>query len=76
MDVIRCHLPRLARVEKVNVFDIQEIKFLQIPNYWRGIALDFGFDLIKVLRSRLATDFRLWTGSISWCHGLPLLETL
>jgi hypothetical protein len=46
------HLPGLVRVEKVKDFDIHEIKFLQILNYWGGTALDLGFDLNPVLRSK------------------------
>jgi hypothetical protein len=43
---------RLTRIEKTNAFEIDEIQFLQIQNSWRFAALDFGFDLIQVPKSK------------------------
>ena len=47
---------RFTRVQKANGFDIYEAQFLQIQNC-RGFAkLDFGFDLIQMLRPKLSTQ--------------------
>src|SRR5271165_3824776 len=47
---------RLTRIEKTNTFEIDEIQFLQIQNDWRLAALDFGFDLIQVLKSKFSAE--------------------
>src|SRR5713226_8567260 len=41
-------------IEKTNTFEIDEIQFFQIQNDWRFAALDFGFDLIQVPKSKFA----------------------
>ena len=46
----------LTCIEKTNTFEIDEIQFLQIQNDWRLAALDFGFDLIQVPKSKFAAE--------------------
>src|SRR5713101_9816943 len=46
----------LTCIEKTNTFEIDEIQFFQIQNDWRFAALDFGFDLIQVPKSKFAAE--------------------
>jgi hypothetical protein len=47
---------RLTCIEKANTFEIDKIQFPQIQNDWRFAALDFGFDLIQVPKSKFAAE--------------------
>jgi hypothetical protein len=47
---------RLTRIEETNTFEIDQIQFFQIQNDWRLAALDFGFDLIQVPKSKFAAE--------------------
>ena len=46
----------LTFIEKTNTFEIDEIQFFQIQNDRRFTALDFGFDLIQVPKSKFAAE--------------------
>lgn len=48
-----CYTRGLARVKKTNGIDIDQIEFLQIQRDAWSITLDLGFQLIKVLASKL-----------------------
>ena len=47
---------RLTRVEKTNAFEIDEIQFLQVQYNWPFAALDFGFELTNVPKSKFAAE--------------------
>jgi hypothetical protein len=50
------YLFRLTPVEKANTFDIYEVQFFQIQNCRRFAKLDFGLNLIHVLRPKVSTQ--------------------
>ena len=47
---------RLTRVEKTNSLEIYKVQFFQIQNDWRFAALDFGFDLTNVPKSKFTAE--------------------
>jgi hypothetical protein len=47
---------RLTLVKETDAFHIYEIEFLQIQNDRGWAALDFAFDLVQMLKSKIAAD--------------------
>src|SRR5260370_26460064 len=48
--------PRLARIQKVDGLNINEIYFLQVQNALRSALVHFGHHLMQMLRSKLASE--------------------